>query len=239
MHLVKLMFNINFISDPGRQKELSDVSWSYLFDTHYSENNYNKSIQDSKVISIQKNNWRDYILIFTILCLIMLISVVKNSELYIKPEIVLNQVIDLIDECGYIEELHLSEANFTIQGIMIKIRSKNLDAILSLSESNNLEEEIPFEIFQKGEYSYGNFLFPWKITNEENSTDTLLSIANKIQFTDNIYVINEKDIIKVEGRASDIISFLLQMVETKQIQKYNLSISQNDLENFILLIHIN
>ena len=233
------MFNINFISDPGRQKELSDVSWSYLFDTHYSENNYNKSIQDSKVISIQKNNWRDYILIFTILCLIMLISVVKNSELYIKPEIVLNQVIDLIDECGYIEELHLSEANFTIQGIMIKIRSKNLDAILSLSESNNLEEEIPFEIFQKGEYSYGNFLFPWKITNEENSTDTLLSIANKIQFTDNIYVINEKDIIKVEGRASDIISFLLQMVETKQIQKYNLSISQNDLENFILLIHIN
>ena len=233
------MFNINFISDPGRQKELSDVSWSYLFDTHYSENNYNKSIQNSKVISIQKNNWRDYILIFTILCLIMLISVVKNSELYIKPEIVLNQVIDLIDECGYIEELHLSEANFTIQGIMIKIRSKNLDAILSLSESNNLEEEIPFEIFQKGEFSYGNFLFPWKITNEENSTETLLSIANKIQFTDNIYVINEKDIIKVEGRASDIISFLLQMVETKQIQKYNLSISQNDLENFILLIHIN
>ena len=92
---------------------------------------------------------------------------------------------------------------------------------------------------KKGEYSYGNFLFPWKITNEENSTDILLSIANKIQFTDNIYVINEKDIIKVEGRASDIISFLLQMVETKQIQKYNLSISQYDLENFKLLIHIN
>ena len=151
----------------------------------------------------------------------------------------LNQVIDLIDECGYNEELHLSEANFTIQGIMIKIRSKNLDIILSQSESNNVEEEIPFEIFQKGEYSYGNFLFPWKITNEENNTDTLLSIANKIQFTDNIYVINEKDIIKVEGRASDIISFLLQMVETKQIQKYNLFISQYDLDNFKLLIHIN
>ena len=49
-------------------------------------------------------------------------------------------------------------------------------------------------------------------------------------------IYNTEDIFKIQGEASDIISFLLEMAENKQIQKFNLSVSHDDFEQFNLIV---
>ena len=164
----------------------------------------------------------------------MIMSVIKNSKISFQPDLVLNQVIDIIDECSYIDVLHLSEAIFAMDKIIIKVRSKNIDKIISLSNKyNKLEAGSSIEVFQKNQYNYGKLIFPWKIINLQDNSNNLDSIIKEMKFTNNLHVTNQKEVIRVTGKSSDIISFLLQMVEKQEIGKYKLSILQNNLHLYL------
>ena len=126
------MFDLNFISKPGMQNETSDASWSFLYEQ--SEKNVNGEA-DSKQPStsfIQQNSWKNYAFVLIILGFIGMISIINSRYTQIKPDWVLNQVIDLIDESGYIKNIQLTEANFSTDQVTVTIRSNDFSAILIL-----------------------------------------------------------------------------------------------------------
>ena len=51
---------------------------------------------------------------------------------------------------------------------------------------------------------------------------------------------NDKEVIEIHGKSTDIISFLLYMTEANQIQNYYYSIFYDEYDNFKLkiLLHI-
>mgnify|MGYP000751171649 CR=1 FL=1 len=157
------MFDLNFISDPGMQKNTSDESWSFLQKKNETDKSVESDSKQSKTTSIQKNSWKHYVFVLTILGLIAVISILNSRYTQGKPNLlVLNQVIDLIDECSYIKTLQLQEATFLMDQIKVTIRSEDFTSIQALSHDYRLENEIPYEMYQKGKYSYLNLIFPWK-----------------------------------------------------------------------------
>ena len=99
-----------------------------------------------------------------------------------------------------------------------------------------MENELPYEMYQKGKYSYLNLIFRWKGNKKCGDINILHSIADKIVFSKEASLNYTDDIFKIQGEASDIISFLLEMAENKQIQKFNLSVSHDDFELFNLIV---
>ena len=63
----------------------------------------------------------------------------------------------------------------------------------------------------------------WKGIEKGGDITRLQSIANKTVFSNKTSINHSKDIFEIKGGSSDIISFLLQMAEKKQIQKFNFS----------------
>ena len=60
MHLGIQMFDINFISEPGKQKDTSDASWSFLSERNKPDRYLESDSKQSKVSFIQYNSWINY-----------------------------------------------------------------------------------------------------------------------------------------------------------------------------------
>ena len=105
------MFNPNFIAEPGIQKETSDASWSYLQKKVevVSEEPAKKTIEKNKNI---KAKWAIYFWAISVIIIVASAGIYLNPEPKISPDMVLNQVVDLIIESGYYKDLQLSEAHF-------------------------------------------------------------------------------------------------------------------------------
>ena len=230
------MFDINFISEPGMQVETSDASWSFLHKKSQPVMDEKSDLKQSNIFFILQNRWKNYAFILIILCFLGVISIINVRQTQVKPDWVLNQVLDLIVESVYIKNLQLAEAIFSRDQDKITIRSEDFAAIQSLSRGYHLENELPYEMYQKGKYSYLNLIFRWKRNKKSGDINILQSIADKIVFSKQASINLTEDIFEIQGEASDIISFLLEMAEDKQIQKFNLSVSHDDFEQFNLIV---
>ena len=230
------MFDINFISEPGMQNETSDSSWSFLSKKSEPEMNGESGSKHSQVSLIHQNSWKNYAIILSILGFIAIVSILNSRYTQVKPDLVLNQVIDLIVESDYIKNLQLAEAIFSTDQVKVTIRSEDFAAIQSLSRGYRMENELPYEMYQKGKYSYLNLIFRWKGNEKSGDINILQSIADKIVFSKEASINHTEDIFEIQGEASDIISFLLEMAENKQIQKFNFSVSHDDIEQFNLIV---
>ena len=230
------MFDLNFISDPGLQNETSHASWSFLHKKRGSEMSEESDSKKSNPSFIQQNSWKNYAFVLSILGFIAIVSILNSRYTQVKPDLVLNQVIDLIVESDYIKNLQLEEAIFSTDQVKVTIRSEDFAAIQSLSRGYRMENELPYEMYQKGKYSYLNLIFRWKGNKKSGDINILQSIADKIVFSKEASINHTEDIFEIQGEASDIISFLLEMAEDKQIQKFNLSVSHDDFEQFNLIV---
>ena len=230
------MFDINFISEPGMQNETSDASWSFLSKKSEPEMNGESGSNHLQVSMIHHNSWKNYVFVLLILGFIAIVSILNSRYTQVKPDLVLNQVIDLIVESDYIKNLQLEEAFFSTDQVKVTIRSEDFAAIQSLSSGYRMENELPYEMYQKGKYSYLNLIFRWKGNKKSGDINILQSIADKIVFSKQASINLTEDIFEIQGEASDIISFLLEMAENKQIQKFNLSVSHDDFEQFNLIV---
>ena len=233
------MFDLNFISEPGIQKETSDANWSFLNKQNELEINKGSDSKQSKVFFIQRNSWINYAFVLIILCIIAVIAISNSHYTKVKSDLVmLNQVIALIDECSYIKTLQLQEATFLMDQIKVTIRSEDFTSIQALSHDYRLENEIPYAMYQKGKYSYLNLIFPWKGNGKSGDITILESMANNILFSNTASINHSKDIFHIQGEASDIISFLLKMAENNQIKKFNFSIFHQDSGQFNLKVQL-
>ena len=190
----------------------------------------------SQVSLIHRNRWKNYAFIMSILGFIAIVSILNSRYTQVKPDLVLNQVIDLIVESDYIKNLQLEEAIFSTNQVKVTIRSEDFAAIQSLTSGYSMENELPYEMYQKGKYSYLNLIFRWKGNQKSGDINILQSMADKIVFSKEASINHTEDIFEIQGEASDIISFLLEMAENKQIQKFNLSVSHDDFEQFNLIV---
>ena len=230
------MFDLNFISEPGMQNETSDASWSFLSKKSEPEMNGESGSKHSQVSLMNQNSWKNYAFILSIIGFIAIVSILNSRYTQVKPDLVLNQVIDLIIESDYINNLQLADAIFSTDQVKVRILSEDFAAIQSLSSGYRMENELPYEMYQKGKYSYLNLIFRWKGNKNSGDINILQSIADNIVFSKEASINHTEDIFEIQGEASDIISFLLEMAENKQIQKFNLSVLHDDFEQFNLIV---
>ena len=232
------MFSPNFIAEPGIQKKSSDASWSYL------QKKAEVVSQEPAIKTVEKNkNTKAKLAIYSwaICVLIFIVSagIYMNPEPKISPDMVLNQVVDLIIESGYFTELQLSEAHFNSDYVRVTIASGELSSIQNFTLGFRIEDSIPYEIFRKDDINYVSLNFPWEGNKKGGSIESLESIATKTVFSNKISINSSENNFELHGRSSDIISYLLQMADNGLIQKFTLSVYHLESGQYYLQVQTN
>ena len=232
------MFSPNFIAEPGIQKETSDESWSFI-------QNKVEPVPEAepKPVIEKKNNTKAKFAIYAwAACVLLVIAwagLFMNPKPKVSPDMVLNQVIDLIIESGYMKELQLSEAHFNSDFVKVTITADELSALQNFTLGYRKEDEIPYEIFRKNNINYVSLNFPWQGNKKGGSLETLKSLATKTVFSNKISINTSGNNFELHGRSSDIISYLLQMADNGLIQKFTLSVYHLESGQFYLKIQAN
>ncbi|MDP6133132.1 MAG: hypothetical protein QF856_00885 [Candidatus Marinimicrobia bacterium] len=232
------MFNPNFIAEPGIQKETSDACWSYLQKKVevISEEPVKKTVEKNKNT---KAKLAIYAWAVSVIIIIASTGIFMNPEPKISPDMVLNQVVDLIIESGYFKDLKLSEAHFNSDYVKVTIAAEELSSLQNFTLGYRIEDNIPYEIFRKDEINYVSLNFPWEGNKKGGSIETLKSLATKTVFSNISYINSSGNNFELYGRSSDIISYLLQMADNGLIQKFTLSVYHLESGGFYLKVQTN
>ena len=157
-----------------------------------------------------------------------------NSEPRVSPDMVLNQVVDLIIESGYMTELQLAEAHFNSDYVQVTITSGDLKTLQNFTRGYRKEDNIPYELYRKNEKNFVSLNFPWKGNTNGGSLETLKKLATKTVFSNKISINYTDSQFELRGRSSDIISYLLQMADNGLIQRFTLSVYHLDSGHYFL-----
>ena len=122
------MFDLNFIAEPGIQGESSEVSWSFLQKRTEPET---ESVSKASVVGSKKSgaNWGYYKIAASAIIIIAVIGILINSQPNVSEDMVLNQVIDLIIESDYKNDLKLKEVHFNTDFVTVTITANELDLL--------------------------------------------------------------------------------------------------------------
>ena len=170
------------------------------------------------------------------LILTFLLSWQLNLKPELEPEMVLNQVIDLIVESGYMQDLQITEAHFKTNQVMVTMRSADISNLQEFTRGFHEEDQISYQVFKKGKFNFISLIYPWERIAGEGDIESLKSLAGKTVFSNKISLNFTDNDFELIGRPSDIISYLLQMAGSKLIQKYQLSVRQLESGRFSLKV---
>ena len=231
------MFDLNFITDPGIQTENSDDCWSFL---HKRKINKNKHIQNDTGFENRKtkSQSRYYVWILCVLLIIAGLNYYNISRKTVSPEMVLNQVVDLIIESVYMKDLQLEEAHFSSRSVKVTIKADQLSLLQDFTHGYRREDNIPYQIFQKNNKSYLSMNYPWDGGEKGGDMEILKALAAKTIFSNKISIHYTNNQFELHGRSSDIISFLLQMAENRLIQQFTLYVQNLESGRFSLIIRV-
>ena len=232
------MFDLNFIEEPGIQTENSNASWSFLHKRKTSDKGTSQKLTVSETKKTNSNS-KYYTWAISVVLIIAGLSFYFKPRQTVSPDMVLNQVIDLIIESDYMNDLQLAEAHFMPTSVKVTIIADQLTPVLNFTQGYRREDNIPFEIFQKNNMSYVSLNFPWQGDKKGGEMGILKSLAAKTVFSNKISINYTDQHFELQGRSSDIISYLLQMAENGLIQKYTLTILHLESGRFYLKIQAN
>ena len=232
------MFDLNLIAEPGVQTENSDACWSFL---HKRKINDEQNTQKSSITKTKttKSNMKYYALAICVMLILTGYRFYNKSRSIVSPNMVLNQVVDLIIESGYMKDLHLSEAHFMQRSVKVTITADQLISVQNFTQGYRKEDNIPYEVFQKNNISYVSLNFPWEGGKKGGDMEILKSLAAKTVFSNKISINYKENLFELQGRSSDIISYLLQMAENGLIQKFTLSVLHLKSGRFYLKVQAN
>ena len=185
------------------------------------------------------SNWKYYRWAVYVLLLIIGTIFFFKPKPTVGSNMVLNQVIDLIIESGYMKDLQLAEAQFMPSSVKVTIISNQLTSVQNFTHGYRREDNIPFEIFQKNNISFVTLYFPWAGGKKGGDMEILKSLAAKTVFSNKISINYTNHQFELQGRSSDIISYLLQMAENELIQKFTLSVLHLESGRFYLKVQAN
>ena len=152
---------------------------------------------------------------------------------------VLNQVVDLIIESGYMKDIQLTEAHFKPDFVKVTINANELGFLQNFIQKYRKENNTPYEIFQKNKMNYVSLNFPWEGNKKGGNLEILESLAAETVFSNKITKSSSGNIFELHGRSSDIISYLLQMADNGLIQKFTLSVYHLESGRFYLKVQTN
>ena len=232
------MFDLNFIAEPGIQTDNSDDCWSFLHKRKIIEEHPAQNGNSSWDRKIKVHGSYIALVLYALLIITGFTYYYINSNQTISPDMVLNQVVDLIIESGYLKDLQLQEAHFSPRSVKVIIKADQLNPLQDFAYGYRREDNIPFQMFQKNNMSYVSLNFPWEGGKEGGDIEILKSLANKTVFSNKKSINYTAKKFELQGRSSDIISFLLQMAENGLIQKFILSLNHLESGQFFLIIHV-
>ena len=235
IHLIVLMFNLNLIAEPGVQEDSPKDSWSFIRDKKDSDSISSKNLKTISKENINKAlfyvyGWAVFVIMFF---LILAINVNTNK---FSPNVVLNQVIDIIIGSEYMKELQLSEVEFRSKDIQVTISSSNLASLQNFTLGYRKEDKIPYKLYKKNKNNYLSLNFPWQGKSREGDLDFLKDLAAQTVFSNKIIISEKNESFELRGRSSDIISYLLQMAKSGTIQNFIFSVFHLDSGQFFLKI---
>ena len=232
------MFELNFIAEPGIQAESTEASWSFL---PKSTEHETKSASKSTVVESKRSrtNWKDYGIVAFAVIILAVISMFVNSQPKVSQDMVLNQVIDIIIESDYMKDLKMTEAHFKPDFVKVIITASELDFIQNFTQGYNKEDLIPYEIFQINDLNYVSLNFPWEGDKKGGDIKMLKILADKTVFSNKISISFTENKFELQGRSSDIISYLLQMANSGLIQKFTLSVLHLESGSYYLKVWVN
>ncbi len=229
------MFDLNFIAEPGIQTESSEASWSFLHKRKEPEPE-TASVSASPKPQNTKSGWKYYTVGAIAIMTVAAIGVFMKPQPPVSPDMVLNQVIDLIVESGYMKDLQLADAYFESDNVRVTISAGELSSLHNFTRGYRKEDKIPYEIFQRNETNYVSLKFPWEGDKKGGDIEVLKSLAAKTVFSNKINISFTENEFELHGRSSDIISYLLQMADNGLIQKFTLSVHHLESGRFFLKV---
>ncbi len=229
------MFDLNFITEPGIQAESSDASWSYLHKRKEPESETPSESTSTKP-DRAKSGWKYYAVGAITIIILAGIGIFNQTKPIVRPDMVLNQVIDLIVESGYMKDLQLADAYFESDNVRVTISAGELSSLHNFTRGYRKEDKIPYEIFRKNETNYISLKFPWEGDKKGGDIEELKSLAGKTVFSNKININFTDNEFELHGRSSDIISYLLQMADNGLIQKFTLSVHHLESGRFYLKV---
>ena len=232
------MFDLNFIAEPGIQAESSEASWSFLQRSTEPET---KSALKSAVVGSKKSgaNWKYFNIAATAIIIIGVIGLLVNSQPKVSEDIVLKQVIDFIVESDHMKDLQLAEVHFNTDLVTVTITATELDFLQDFILGYQKEDKISYEIFQKNKLNYVSLNFLWEGDKKGGDIASLKTLADKTVFSNKISISFTDNEFELQGRSSDIISYLLQMADNGLIQKFTLSVLHLESGRFNLKVRVN
>ena len=232
------MFDLNFIAEPGIQTDNLDDCWSFLHKRKIIEEQSDQNGNSSWDKETKVNGSFIALVLYALLIITGFTYYYINSNQTISSDMVLNQVVDLIIESGYLKDLQLQEAHFSPRSVKVTIKADQLNPLQDFAYRYRREDNIPFQMFQKNNMSYVSLDFPWEGGKEGGNIEILKSLANKTVFSNKKSINYTAKKFELQGRSSDIISFLLQMAENGLIQKFILSLNHLESGQFFLKIQV-
>ena len=231
------MFDLNFIAEPGIQAESSEASWSFLQRSTESET---ESAPKPSTVGSKKSgaNWEYYKIVSAII-IIAVIGLLVNSQPKVSEDMVLKQVIDFIVESDHMKDLQLAEVHFNTDLVTVTITATELDFLQDFILGYQKEDKISYEIFQKNKLNYVSLNFLWEGDKKGGDIASLKTLADKTVFSNKISISFTDNEFELQGRSSDIISYLLQMADNGLIQKFTLSVLHLESGRFNLKVRVN
>ena len=230
------MFDINFISKPGVKKHPSKDAWSFLKKNKLVDDEKKEKIVVKKTPIFDNEIFKNYFLLFISFGLIIALSFMNMSSSKFDSEVILEQVLDLMINTEYMDDFNLKEIEFNQKKILMLIELTNISII---HEMEKLNEELSFEVYKKGSRNYLSILFPWSISGEGKNVGIIKSFMDEIIFSKEIIMKENDEMIYFYAKSSDMITFLLNMAENNQIQKFNFLISQHENNDYKLALYLN
>ena len=229
------MFDLNFIAEPGIQSESSEASWSFL---HKRKKPEPEAVFESNTTNPQntKSGWKYYAFGAIVIITISVIGFNLKPQPKVSPDMVLNQVIDLIVESGYMKDLQLADAYFETDNVRVTISAGELSSLNNFTRGYRKEDNLPYEIFRRNETNYVSLKFPWEGNKKGGDIEALKSLAAKTVFSNKISINFTDNKFELHGRSSDIISYLLQMADNGLIQKFTMSVHHLESGRFYLKV---
>ena len=229
------MFDLNFIAEPGIQTESSEASWSFLHKRKEPEPETAPESTSTKP-NRAKLSWKYYAVGVIAIIILAGIGIFNQPKPTVSPDMVLNQVIDLIVESGYMKDLQLADAYFESDNVRVTISAGELSSLHNFTRGYRKEDKIPYEIFRRNETNYVSLKFPWEGDKNGGDIKALKSLAAKTVFSNKININFTDNEFELHGRSTDIISYLLQLADNGLIQKFTLSVHHLESGRFYLKV---
>ena len=230
------MFDINFISKPGLKENSLNDTWSFLKKNEFSDKDKVEKKVVKKISLFNKDIFKNYILLLVSLSLIVVMSFLNTSSSKFNSKAILEQVLDLMINTDYMDNFNLKTIEFNQKNILMLIELADISMIHGMEKLN---KELSFEVYKKNKRNYLSILFTWRISEKGKNIEVVKSFMDEIIFSKEIIIKENDEIIYFHAKSSDMITFLLNMAENNQIQKFNFLISQHENNDYKLALYLN